>query len=109
YFRTLIRSASDVILILGENETIQYASPSASTVFGWADLVNAPLSALIASTHHAALRDLMAGIRSGRAPAEGVDLTAVRADGEALQVECAGRDLRDDPTVGGLVLTIRDV
>ena len=109
YFRTLIRSASDVILILDANETIQYASPSASTVFGWADLVNAPLSALIAATHHAALHDLLAGIRSGRAPAEGVDLTAVRADGEALQVECAGRDLRDDPTVGGLVLTIRDV
>ena len=34
YFRTLIRSASDVILILDDNETIRYASPSATTVFG---------------------------------------------------------------------------
>jgi diguanylate cyclase (GGDEF)-like protein/PAS domain S-box-containing protein len=109
YFRTLIRSASDVILILDDNETIRYASPSATTVFGWADLVNAPLSALIAGSHHAALHDLLAGIRTGRGPSDGVDLTAVRADGHALQVECAGRDLRDDPTVAGLVLTIRDV
>jgi diguanylate cyclase (GGDEF)-like protein len=31
------------------------------------------------------------------------------ADDRLLQVECTGRDLRDDPTVGGLVLTIRDV
>ena len=30
YFRTLIRSASDVILILDESETIRYASPSSS-------------------------------------------------------------------------------
>jgi diguanylate cyclase (GGDEF)-like protein/PAS domain S-box-containing protein len=109
YFRTLIRSASDVILILDDNETIRYASPSAATVFGWADLVNAPLSAVIAGSHHAALHDLLAGIRTGRGPSDGVDLTAVRADGQALQVECAGRDLRDDPTVAGLVLTIRDV
>ncbi|HEY7273113.1 MAG TPA: EAL domain-containing protein [Actinoplanes sp.] len=109
YFRTLIRSASDVILILDEDETIRYASPSATTVFGWSDLVTAPLSALIAGTHHAALHDLLAGVRTGRGPSEGVDLTAVRADGQALQVECAGRDLRDDPTVAGLVLTVRDV
>jgi diguanylate cyclase (GGDEF)-like protein/PAS domain S-box-containing protein len=109
YFRTLIRSASDVILILDENENIRYASPSATTVFGWPDLVNASLSTLIAGTHHAALHDLLGGIRTGQGPSEGVDLTAVRADGQALQVECAGRDLRDDPTVAGLVLTIRDV
>jgi diguanylate cyclase (GGDEF)-like protein len=70
------------------------------------------LASLIAGTDHAALQDLLARTRTGRTGHghhEGTDLTAVRADGHLLQVECGGRDLRDDPTVAGLVLTIRDV
>ncbi|WP_033338698.1 EAL domain-containing protein [Catenuloplanes japonicus] len=101
YFRTLIQSASDVILIVGEDGCIRYASPSASTLLGYPDLHGMPLLRIIADTHHEALR--------GRRSAEGVDLTAVRADRRLLQVECTVRDLHDDPTVRGLVLTIRDV
>lgn len=109
YFRTLIRSTSDVILIVDENEAIQYASPSATSVFGWPDLVGMPMLSLIAGTDHAALQDLLARTKTGHGHHEGTDLTGVRADGRLLQVECGGRDLRADATVAGLVLTIRDV
>jgi diguanylate cyclase (GGDEF)-like protein/PAS domain S-box-containing protein len=109
YFRALIRSASDVILILDEDQRIRYASPSATDVFGWPDLVGAPLTALIAGTDQELLHDLLARTRSGHGHHEGADLTAVRADNRPLHVECGCRDLREDPTVAGLVLTIRDV
>ena len=109
YFRTLIRSASDVILIIDEDERIRYASPSATDVFGWPDLVGASLTVLIAGTDHGLLHDLLARTRTGDGHHKGIDLTAVRADNRPLQVECGCRDLRDDPTVAGLVLTIRDV
>jgi diguanylate cyclase (GGDEF)-like protein/PAS domain S-box-containing protein len=109
YFRTLIQSASDVILIVGDDERIRYASPSAYTVFGHTDMVGTPLAVLIAGTDQDALRDLLERIRGGRRHHDGVDLAAVRGDGRLLQVECGCRDLRDDPTVAGLVLTIRDV
>ena len=33
----------------------------------------------------------------------------VRTDGASLDVEVTSRDLRDDPTVRGVVLTLRDV
>ncbi|MFI5845751.1 putative bifunctional diguanylate cyclase/phosphodiesterase [Catenuloplanes sp. NPDC051500] len=101
YFRTLIQSASDVILIVGDDGRIRYASPSATTLLGYPDLHGMPLLRIIADTHHEVLR--------GRTAAEGLDLTAVRADRRLLQVECTVRDLHDDPTVRGLVLTIRDV
>jgi diguanylate cyclase (GGDEF)-like protein/PAS domain S-box-containing protein len=104
YFRTLVQSASDVILILDDEEQIRYASPSAEHVFGHPQLVGTPLSGLFAGTDHAELRDLLA---SGRQ--DGVDLNAIRADGVLLQVECGCRDLRADPTVNGFVLTMRDV
>ncbi|MDY7090553.1 MAG: EAL domain-containing protein [Actinomycetota bacterium] len=109
YFRALIQSASDVILIVGDDETIRYASPSALPVFGRTDLAGLPLSRLIAATDHAELRSLLDQVRDGRGSRDGVDLTAISGDDLLLQVECTCRDLRDDPAVDGLVVTIRDV
>ena len=109
YFRTLIQSASDVILIVGDDNRIRYASPAAQTVFGWPETAGTDLSDLIADTHHEVLHDALALIRSGLGRFETVDLTAVCADRRLLQVECSGRDLREDPTVRGIVLTVRDV
>jgi diguanylate cyclase (GGDEF)-like protein/PAS domain S-box-containing protein len=109
YFRTLIQNASDVILIVTDNDDIGYASPSAATVFGHADLAGTPLSALIAVGHHPELRALLTRARAGRGGQDGVDLAVGCADGRLLQVDCVARDLRDDPTVRGLVLTMRDV
>ncbi|UQU61490.1 EAL domain-containing protein [Couchioplanes caeruleus] len=107
YFRTLIQSAADVILIVGDDERIRYASPSAAALFGWTDLTGAPLTRLVADTHHDRLAAALDRARTGLG--DGVDLTAVCADRRLLQVECTGRDLRDDPTVRGIVLTVRDV
>jgi diguanylate cyclase (GGDEF)-like protein/PAS domain S-box-containing protein len=109
YFRALIQSASDVILIVDDKETIRYASPSALPVFGRTDLVGTSLTGLIAGTDHTELHELLDQVREGRGPRDGVDLTAISGDDLLLQVECSCRDLRDDPAVGGLVVTIRDV
>ncbi|WP_127502489.1 putative bifunctional diguanylate cyclase/phosphodiesterase [Actinoplanes solisilvae] len=103
YFRALIQSAADVIMIVGADAIIRYASPSALPVFGRTDLVGLPLTSLIADTDHDKLRTLLDEVR------DGVDLTAVSGDDAPLQVECSCRDLRDDPAVNGLVVTIRDV
>ncbi|SNY45559.1 putative bifunctional diguanylate cyclase/phosphodiesterase [Paractinoplanes atraurantiacus] len=109
YFRTLIQNATDVILIVGDDDLIRYASPSAGTVLGHPDLEGTPLAALIAVSHHEAMREILGGLRDGQGELDGPDLAVLRADGSLLQVECTGRDLRDDPTVGGVVLTVRDV
>jgi len=108
YVRTLIRSASDVILVVNDDEVVRYASPAAADVFGWPDVVGASLAELIDGPDQPALRELLARSRA-HGDHGGTVLTAVRADGASLQVECVCRDLRADPTVAGLVLTIRDV
>ncbi|MEU4238485.1 EAL domain-containing protein [Actinoplanes sp. NPDC026619] len=109
WFRTLIQNASDVILIVTDDDHIRYASPSAGTVLGHADLAGTPLSALVAVSHHRTMQNILAAIRDGRGTDGTPDLAVLCADGRIIQVEVDGRDLRDDPTVGGLVLTIGDV
>ncbi len=109
YFRALIQSASDVIMIVSDDDTIRYASPSALPVFGRTDLVGTSLYRLIAGTDHADLTHLLDELRSGRGSRDGVDLTAISGDDLLLQVEVTCRDLRDEPAVAGLVVTIRDV
>ncbi|MFG1990515.1 putative bifunctional diguanylate cyclase/phosphodiesterase [Actinoplanes sp. NPDC048988] len=109
YFRTLVQNATDVILIVGEDDLIRYASPSAAAVLGHPDLEGTPLSALIAVSHHEAMREILGGLRDGQSELDAPDLAVLRADGSLIQVECTGRDLRDDPTVRGVVLTVRDV
>jgi diguanylate cyclase (GGDEF)-like protein/PAS domain S-box-containing protein len=108
YFRTLIQSASDIILIVDDADRIRYASPSAGTVLGRDDLTGTDLAGLIAGTHRTALRDALIRAR-GAGRLDGIDLAAVGADGRVLRLECTARDLRADPTVRGVVLTLRDV
>ena len=109
YFRTLVHHTSDVILIVDDADRITYASPSAGVVFGDEELTGVPLWDLLEPADRPGLAEVVAQIRVGTAGHARVDLTALRVDGSVLNVEVDCRDLRADPTVGGLVLTVRDV
>ncbi|MBU2662448.1 EAL domain-containing protein [Actinoplanes bogorensis] len=104
YFRTLVQKTSDVILIVDEDDRIQYASPSAATVLG-ADPTGSHLHSLIVVAERSRLTEALADLRTGKGLAEGLDF---RAEAEVV-LEMHGQDLRADPTVAALVLTLRDV
>ncbi|WP_239144905.1 putative bifunctional diguanylate cyclase/phosphodiesterase [Actinoplanes couchii] len=108
WFRTLIQSAADVIFIVNPNGTIRYATPSAEPLFG-TDPTGTELSSLIAESSHSALREVLARVRAGAGDMDDIELTAVRTGGRTVEIECDLRDLRADPTVAGLVMTLRDV
>jgi diguanylate cyclase (GGDEF)-like protein/PAS domain S-box-containing protein len=106
YFRTLIQSAADVIMILDEDGAIRYASPSAGNLFG--TVGDGRFADLIAPDAQAALRDMIERVERGSGDLEGVALAAYR-DNQRVEIECDLRDLREDPTVRGIVVTMRDV
>ncbi|WP_432835390.1 putative bifunctional diguanylate cyclase/phosphodiesterase [Dactylosporangium sp. CA-092794] len=109
YFRTLIHNTSDVILIVDEGDVIRYASPSAGPVFGDERIAGAELWRFVADDGRVRLAERLGQVRAGRHGHDMIDVRAVRVDGAGLLVEVDCRDLRADPTVGGLVLTVRDV
>ncbi|MFE7902520.1 aminotransferase class I/II-fold pyridoxal phosphate-dependent enzyme [Streptomyces sp. NPDC057424] len=108
YFRTLIRNTSDVILILEDDDTIRYASPSARSVFGTEDLIGRLLSELVDPGDRERAAQELAAVRQ-RGSRAGHDHWWVRRPDGRVEVEVRFSDFRDERTVSGLVVTLRDV
>ncbi|MFC0533736.1 EAL domain-containing protein [Phytohabitans kaempferiae] len=109
YFRTLVQNNSDVILILDGGDLIRYASPSAGAMFGADPLPGTPVLDLLDPSSRRVARRMLNLLRTGERGTTQDDWVAIGVDGARVQVEASCRDLRADPTVGGLVLTLRDV
>jgi diguanylate cyclase (GGDEF)-like protein/PAS domain S-box-containing protein len=114
-FRTLVHDTSDVILIIGDDRRVRYATPSAGALFGDVTVEGAPLASLVApgaGTDLDRMLDLTLkpGIGDYRGGAiRGYKLQIELRDGRVAVLEARWSDLRHDSTVGGIVLTLRDV
>ncbi|MGW6472246.1 aminotransferase class I/II-fold pyridoxal phosphate-dependent enzyme [Streptomyces nigra] len=108
YFRTLVRNASDVILILEDDDVIRYASPSAASVFGSSDLVGRVLPDLVDPRDRQRAARQLAAVRE-IGPRATHDHWWVRHPDGRCEVEVRCSDFRDERTVAGLVVTLRDV
>ncbi len=110
YFRTLVQDASDAILIVGDDEKVSYATPSATRIFGELKIEGEYLWDLVADGENDDLFRTLLRLRADASQdARYVDRQITRRDGVTVQVQLRCSDLRHDPTVAGLVLTIRDV
>ena len=110
YFRTLVQDTSDAILIVGDDGRVRYATPSATSIFGDVTVERAYLGDLVADGEPDELVRNLLQLRTGtRLASRYVDRQITRRDGVMVQVQIRCSDLRNDPTVAGLVLTLRDV
>jgi diguanylate cyclase (GGDEF)-like protein/PAS domain S-box-containing protein len=108
YFRTLVLNAADVIVILDDDDRIRYASPSATALFGPTLVRDVPLTDLVEPDERPAAAALLAAVRAGEPGESLVDWTMSRGT-DQVNVEVSCRDLRGERTVGGVVVTLRDV
>jgi len=110
YFRTLVQDTSDAILIIGDDGIVRYATPSAASIFGNVIVEGVPLRDLVADGEREDLARALARMRE-RAGRRSYfeELRITRRDGVSVRVQVRCSDLRGESTVGGLVLTLRDV
>jgi diguanylate cyclase (GGDEF)-like protein/PAS domain S-box-containing protein len=112
FFRVLLEDYSDVIVVLGEDGTIRYATPSAVALFGSGPIVGARLPDLVGDDARpgvARALDQMLG-RPGSEPGAGEQTWQIAGrHGQAVHVQVRVSDLRAASAVGGVVLTLRDV
>ena len=111
YFRTLVHDTSDVILIVDDSGRVRYATPSAQSIFGDVPVDGEYLWDLVRADEREEITRSLAAMRGGGddGDIDEEDWGITARDGSHVEVEVRCSDLRHEPTVGGLVLTLRDV
>jgi diguanylate cyclase (GGDEF)-like protein/PAS domain S-box-containing protein len=110
YFRALVQDASDAILIVGNDGVVKYATPSTATIFGDITVEGEYLWDLTAEQDRdEAARTFMELREYPTMGPRFVDQQITRRDGRRVHLQSRCSDLRDNPTVEGLVFTLRDV
>jgi diguanylate cyclase (GGDEF)-like protein/PAS domain S-box-containing protein len=110
-FSTLVQNSSDLITVLGADNTILYQSPSIERVLGYTDdeVIGRPFEELLhADEQGRLLRRLTDGAGATGRP-EVIECLLAHKDGSLRYFEVLHTNLLDDSEVGGIVLNGRDV
>jgi diguanylate cyclase (GGDEF)-like protein/PAS domain S-box-containing protein len=110
-FRSLVQNSADVNMILAADGTVVYESPAAERVLGLLPedrIGRSALDRVHPDDRAWGKRMLEDVVRSPGAMATG-ELRLAHADGSWRWIEAVGKNLFDDPAVGGLVVNYRDI
>ncbi|SEO64145.1 PAS domain S-box-containing protein [Halorientalis persicus] len=109
WYRTLTEQSTDIVTVTDAEGRISYQSPSAERVLGYdaADLVGTPLVELVHPDDRMAVQERFPDWGSSEEAA--VEYRIEAADGTWRWIESRGRNLLDDPTVGGIVVNSREI
>jgi diguanylate cyclase (GGDEF)-like protein/PAS domain S-box-containing protein len=110
-FRALSQNASDVILLVDREGIVTDAAPAVRRVLGveGAHLVGRPISRLVHADDVERVRRFIADVAAGRPVSQPVEWRLWDVTGVWRQVETIAANLLDDPSVGQIVLTLRDI
>jgi diguanylate cyclase (GGDEF)-like protein/PAS domain S-box-containing protein len=108
-FRTLVQNSKDVIAVLEPSFVIRYVTPSVEEMLGWSpgSLVQKKLDEVLDPDEPGVGADLRSAV-GGEVEVQR-ELRLLRSDGIVRTVECVFRNLLDDPSVRGIVMTAHDV
>jgi len=109
-FRALVQHAyaSDVICVLDRDGRITYASPSLRSATG-VDPEGARGASILDLLHPEDVDRALATFCDAEAPTTGAEFRLRHVDGHHLFAEAIATPLYDDPAVGGLVATFREI
>ncbi|HJR45809.1 MAG TPA: ATP-binding protein [Actinomycetota bacterium] len=109
-FLSLVQNSSDVILIVGEDSTVRYETPSAQRTFGGEadERIGQRLATMVHPDDLANLLGAIGGSLDTTASAS-LDCRWTKSDGSEVFTETSVSNLLSDPNVKGFVLNIRDI
>ncbi|QIN79146.1 PAS domain S-box protein [Rubrobacter marinus] len=110
-FRSLIQHASDIIVLMTGDGEIEYVSPSVRGIWGYLpeDLIGTDAYALVHPDDVERVRAFHAESNETPGVKPVLELRMRRADGSWRYVEGIGNNLLEEPSVGGIVVTLRDI
>jgi diguanylate cyclase (GGDEF)-like protein/PAS domain S-box-containing protein len=110
-FRSLVRNASDGVIVLGADGLIRYESPAVERILGRTDAerVGRPATTDVHVDDRAAVQRRLAEVASTSGSEATFEFRARHADDTWRTLEAIAKNLLDDPAVGGVVVNYRDI
>jgi diguanylate cyclase (GGDEF)-like protein/PAS domain S-box-containing protein len=110
-FKALAQHSFDVMMIIGEDRSIRWASPSTSRVFGYEDgrLVGTAGTDLIHPDDLGIVAESLATLSEDPSTVTTTEVRARHADGSWRWVESINVNLLDNPEINGIVANVRDI
>jgi diguanylate cyclase (GGDEF)-like protein/PAS domain S-box-containing protein len=110
-FRSLIDNASDLVTVVDPDTTVRYQTPSSRHVLGREpdEMVGRRLLDCLHPDDAAAALDYLQDAFANPGDTQRVEWRLRHADGRWVPVETLARNLTDDASINGVVLTMRDV
>ena len=110
-FAALVRSSAEYIVVLDDDGTVLFAGGAIEQVLGVDadDFVGKSGGIVVHPDDHALVGERFREVRSGAVIDSALVFRGIRADGDVRWIEGTVRNLREDPSVGGIVVNGRDV
>ncbi len=110
-FESMVRGASDMVLVTGRDGGVTYASPAARRMLGCdaADLLDTGLDRLVHLGDVVALREAVSDVGASKEGETTAEFRALHADGGWRTLECRLHNATHDDGVSGVVWNVRDV
>jgi len=110
-FRSLVQNSSDIIAVVDDDTTIRYLTPSVERLLGHRPdaLIGQRLARLLHPDDQGRATAALADALGHPATPAPLEWRLRRREGQWFFAEVIVTNLLADPTIGGLVLTIRDI
>lgn len=110
-FHALIEEPSYAIVLIGPDGKIRYVSPQGVQITGYAsaELIGSDPFALIHPDDRARMRRIFAALLTRPGATVAVECRGLRKDGGTWWAAARGTNLLDDPGVGAIAVTYRDI
>jgi diguanylate cyclase (GGDEF)-like protein/PAS domain S-box-containing protein len=110
-YSALVRSAAEFVVVVADDGTVVFAGAALERVLGFApdDFVGRNGGDLVYPDDLPLVNAMFGEVRTGTVERHTFTYRAFHADGHVLWIEATVSDLRDDPSVGGIVVNGRDV
>ncbi len=110
-FRSLVRNASDCVVVLGEDGLIRFESPAVERILGYIaeDRVGEPVMTNIHPDDLGLVERRLSEVAARSGSQGTLEFRVRHADGSWRMIEAIAKNLLDDPAVGGIVVNYRDI
>ena len=110
-YRALVQNASDLVAVVGPDASILYLSPSVERMLGYrpADLKERRFTELFVDGSGPEVLSVLGRLSRSAGASATREWQVRHADGSTRVIETVAVNLAEDPDIGGIVLTGRDV